>query len=592
MLKWYSCGPTVYDEAHVGHARTYVTFDIIRRVLVHMFGYDLHCAMGVTDVDDKIINRAGERGIPPQELARHYEQSFLKDMARLNVMPMDSLLRVTEHMPNIIAYIQRIMDNGGAYEAEGGVFFDVEALGATYGEALGCSMKEVAGDTPMLGKKSHTDFALWKASKPGEPSWPSPFGEGRPGWHIECSAMTHAVFGEKLDLHSGGIDLKFPHHTNEIAQSECHNCSRGWCRYWLHTGHLHIDGFKMSKSLKNFVTVREFLEKWGSGEAESSTSVSLPGDDFRTFCLAHRYSSHVTLTDGRIQEARRARLRLEHCFGHAVRVCRDVEELGNSSYHFMGIDELSLMQSLQETRSSCRKALASDFDTPAALASLLELAGVVRAYCDRKGSAVVPGPVGACVRFALSMMDAVGLSDTSKVIQSGGHLRAQGAEGADLGEVTSGLTSVMVDFRSQIRQKALDAEASNLKGEVLKLCDSLRQDLLPGLGVMIEDQPGGHSSWYLGKPGQLSDHAKEAASAASRRASQEVQERVAIPPHELFKAGKYAGMYTAYDELGVPTHGSGGKELSKSARKKALKVHKKHQKAHEKWSQTQEAPDE
>lgn len=271
-INWYMCGPTVYDSAHLGHARTYLTFDILRRILSSYFNYDVNVCMNITDIDDKIIKRSNEQNIEFSKFAKMWEDNFFKDMCNLNVLYPNHITRVSEYIPEIIDFIKVIMDKGYAYENKGSVYFDIDAYkkgGHMYAklvpqdkvqnieeleEAEGALSKDTIND-----KKNKGDFALWKASKPGEPFWASPWGNGRPGWHIECSVMCSSVFGTSLDIHSGGIDLRFPHHDNEIAQTEAHDESKQWINYFLHTGHLKIEGLKMSKSLKNFKKISDFI---------------------------------------------------------------------------------------------------------------------------------------------------------------------------------------------------------------------------------------------------------------------------------------------------------------------------------------------
>lgn len=284
-LKWYMCGPTVYAPSHMGHARTYLGFDIIRRIMSSHFGYDVTLVMNITDLDDKIIERANEQSITCTELSRKFEMEFHEDMAQLGVSAPDILTRVTEYMPEIVEYIDKIIKKGLAYESNGSVYFHVEQFSLTPGMQYCKLAPEQVNNSALLAegegkltqdfvsdKRSPRDFALWKRSKENEPKWDSPWGPGRPGWHIECSVMATDVFSKMndgsltesqagcMDIHSGGVDLKFPHHDNEMAQAEAHAGCKQWVNYFIHAGHLHIDGFKMSKSLKNFITIRQALE--------------------------------------------------------------------------------------------------------------------------------------------------------------------------------------------------------------------------------------------------------------------------------------------------------------------------------------------
>uniref|UniRef100_A0A8C9F3B2 cysteine--tRNA ligase n=1 Tax=Pavo cristatus TaxID=9049 RepID=A0A8C9F3B2_PAVCR len=235
VATWYSCGPTVYDHAHLGHACSYVRFDIIRRILTHFFETEVIMVMGITDVDDKIIKRASEMNISPVALARMYEEDFKQDMASLKVLPPTVYMRVTENIPQIISFIKTIIANGQAYAtSQGNVYFDVKSWGERYGVLTAVS-PDTEGEAVGTDKRHGRDFALWKAAKPQELSWSSPWGKGRPGWHIECSTISSAVFGKQLDIHSGGIDLAFPHHENEIAQCEVYHQCEQWGNYFLHS---------------------------------------------------------------------------------------------------------------------------------------------------------------------------------------------------------------------------------------------------------------------------------------------------------------------------------------------------------------------
>ena len=276
-VKMYVCGVTPYDDAHIGHAMSYIIFDVIRRY-IKICGYGLKHIQNVTDIDDKIINRAHSLGVPTGELAEKYTTSFFEDMDALNVQLADFYPRATREIPKIIEVIQGLVDKGYAYEAVGSVYFRVRQA-ADYGKLANRNLESMmagARAEAMSEKEHPMDFVLWKASKPGEPSWHSPWGEGRPGWHIECSAMSLKYLGETIDIHGGGQDLVFPHHENEIAQSESFTGKKPFVKYWLHNGLLQFGEEKMSKSLGNFFLLRDILAQF-------------PGDVVRYYLLATQY---------------------------------------------------------------------------------------------------------------------------------------------------------------------------------------------------------------------------------------------------------------------------------------------------------------
>jgi cysteinyl-tRNA synthetase len=277
-LTWYICGPTVYDAAHLGHARTYVSFDMLRRIMTNYFGYDVNMCMNITDLDDKIIKRSIENKVDYIQFTRMWEDEFFKDMKALNILYPNHITRVTEYVPEIVSFIETLIEKKYAYASNGSVYFNIEEFTKNkhqYAKLVPCVAESLAerieslikaeGDLSkdiLSDKRNSSDFALWKKSKENEPFWNSPWGEGRPGWHIECSVMCSSVYGESLDIHSGGVDLKFPHHDNEIAQTEAFYDNHQWVNYFLHTGHLNIDGLKMSKELKNFKKISEFINTY------------------------------------------------------------------------------------------------------------------------------------------------------------------------------------------------------------------------------------------------------------------------------------------------------------------------------------------
>lgn len=297
-VRMYACGPTVYDYIHIGNARPAIVFDVLRRYLEYR-GYEVTFVQNFTDVDDKIINRANELGISPKELADTYIEEYFKDADALGIRRATVHPRVSEHMDEIIDLIQSLIDNGKAYVADdGSVFYRVDAF-PEYGKLSGQNIDDLKAGARIdvnEDKKSPLDFAVWKAKKPGEPYWEAPWGEGRPGWHIECSAMSTSILGNTIDIHGGGQDLIFPHHENEIAQSEgATGCP--FCHYWVHNGYINIDKEKMSKSLGNFFTVREVASQYDL-------------DAVRLFMLMSQYRSPVNYSKEMIDQAGAALARL------------------------------------------------------------------------------------------------------------------------------------------------------------------------------------------------------------------------------------------------------------------------------------------
>ncbi|XP_016296773.1 probable cysteine--tRNA ligase, mitochondrial isoform X5 [Sinocyclocheilus anshuiensis] len=354
IATWYSCGPTVYDHAHLGHACSYVRFDILQRILSRIFEINVIHVMVITDIDDKIIQRSLEQNISPTVLARMHEEEFKRDMQALRVLPPAVYMRVTDNIPQIVAFIKRIIGNGHAYvTSQGNVYFDTQSIGNRYGKLV--NLGGIVGELGAQDKRDPRDFALWKASKPHEPHWESPWGQGRPGWHIECSTIASSVFGSQLDIHSGGIDLAFPHHENEIAQSEAYHQCEQWGNYFLHSGHLHLKGSveKMSKSLKNYVTIKDFLKSYTANE-------------FRLFCLLTRYRSAIDYSDASMNEAR-STLSTISAF------CHNAQAYMQGHLQCQPTEEGILWERLSATQSSVRKALADDFDTPKTVDAIMSL---------------------------------------------------------------------------------------------------------------------------------------------------------------------------------------------------------------------------
>ena len=261
-VKMYVCGPTVYNFFHIGNARTFIIFDTVRRYLEYR-GYDVKFIQNFTDIDDKMIKRANEEGITVKELGDKYIDEYYKDADNLKLKRATCNPRATEHMDEIIEFIKELVDKGLAYEVEGDVYFSTKEF-KDYGKLSGQNIEDLQSGARISvdeRKKDPMDFALWKNQKPGEPAWESPWGMGRPGWHIECSCMAHNLLGDTIDIHAGGADLVFPHHENEVAQSEGRS-GKTFANYWMHSAYLNVNNVKMSKSLNNFFTTRDILEKY------------------------------------------------------------------------------------------------------------------------------------------------------------------------------------------------------------------------------------------------------------------------------------------------------------------------------------------
>lgn len=503
-VTWYQCGPTVYAESHVGHARTYLSLDIIARIVRDFLGYNVILCQNVTDVDDKIILRSSERNIPFRELASKYENEFLEDMASLGVQLPDITTRVSEYVPEIISYIETLISKGVAYESNGSVYFsvsDFEKAGHKYGKL----MPEQIGNEKLLAegegsltnsteKRAAADFVLWKKTKDHkedniiEPSWPSPWGQGRPGWHIECSVMSNFALqkfgGGCVDIHAGGVDLKFPHHENEIAQSEGFSGSHQWVNYWLHTGHLNIKGLKMSKSLKNFITIREALEMHTARQIR--------------FCmLLHKYNAPMDYGDSTMVQAVNIEKIFSEFFHNVKALLRRLGDVSSTMQH-VGTAEEALLQRLEESKGQVRACLMDDFDTPRAVSALTELIRDCNKYIE-SGTAVpisastelAPLPenglssvvLSSVARYVTSILSTFGLVPPSSDIGFPLHDSSASEEGSGSKEaLLTPFLDILTAFRQEVRLAAMSGDT---KG-VLSIADKLRDDILPNLGVRME----------------------------------------------------------------------------------------------------------
>ena len=357
----YVCGVTPYDTGHIGHAFTYVSFDVLHRYLEYL-GHDVVYVQNLTDVDDDMLRKARETGEDYLRLGNRHVTTFLTEMAALNWLPPDHYPRATDHIPQMLTMIGRLVDGGLAYPAAGNVYFSIDAW-PQYGELSGLSRAEMLpianerGNVPdMPGKRDPLDFVLWQRSLPDEPAWPSPWGPGRPGWHIECSAMATAYLGERFEVHGGGADLVFPHHESELAQTEGATGVTPWVGHWTHAGMLRYEGEKMSKSLGNLVLVRDLLRTY-------------PGDAIRHYLVSHHYRSEVDFREADLARSADAVARLRGA-------CLRAEELAPAVP--APLHEHELGAAVLEHRDRFLAAMDDDLDTPRALGELDALSALAR----------------------------------------------------------------------------------------------------------------------------------------------------------------------------------------------------------------------
>lgn len=742
-VNWYACGPTVYDDSHLGHARNYVTTDIIRRILRDYFGFNLKFVMNITDIDDKIIIRGRQRhllgqfkqskldipedpknvrraalkaylkknvtdvpadsnleaiekavtesrrkipsggaisdqdakflmhtktvllavravsaleaqsDVPQQDLDslddvimpyldklfgasvnRHdvwtkltalYEQRFMEDMRALNVLDPDEIVRVTEYGPQIVDFVERIQQNKFAYATEGDVYFDIgafEAANNNYARLEPWNRNDTSlqadGEGALTeakaGKRGAADFALWKSSKPGEPSWPSPWGLGRPGWHIECSAMAFDKLGSQIDIHSGGIDLAFPHHDNELAQSEaywadhCDGHQHQWVNYFLHMGHLSISGSKMSKSLKNFTTIRTALQstEW--------TSRSL-----RIVFLLGAWRDGIEITPSSIREASAMEDKINNFFLNA-------NELLASTPAQSGVtDDEFLTAALDKAKADTNRFLSDSFATKPVMDTISNL---ITTYNDQASkSKVNTSSTRAIAQWITQMVNIFGLNGTA-----GPDDPTIGWSGLSVPEYAVPILTALSRKRDMLRTKAksglsqadlepvpyprrnspesdVDQEApfkkvladfnhdltnlhssSSLEKDILNLTDRLRDVDLFSLNVYLEDREGQSALIRpVTKELRAAKEEQEERARQKQKAKEEREKEAAskadkgrLNHRDMFRTEDYS----AWDEEGLPTHEKGGEEVTKSKRKKLQKDWERQKKLHEAWLKT------
>ena len=359
-VRMYVCGPTVYDHIHIGNARSFVAFDVIRRYLEYK-GYTVHYVSNLTDVDDKTIKRAKQTKTSLQQLGEKYSDSYFEDIARLNIKKPDINPRATQHMEEIIDLIQTLINKGYAYKIGNAIYYDITKF-KDYGKLSGNKAKALKAGARIdvnQDKKNPADFTLWKRQKRGEPGWNSPWGKGRPGWHVECSAMSMKYLGKTFDIHGGGEDLIFPHHENEIAQSEGVT-GKLFAKYWLHNGWLIVNGKKMSKSLGNFVTAHDAIEKYGARV-------------IRFFLAAIHYRSPIDFNEKDLKQAKRNLERLTNAID-SFGTLKESEQ--------RKLDDEALLQKTREVKQKFEEAMDDDFNTSLAVSAMFDLVKEINKYTE------------------------------------------------------------------------------------------------------------------------------------------------------------------------------------------------------------------
>jgi cysteinyl-tRNA synthetase len=753
-VKFYICGPTVYNSAHLGHARAYLTFDIIRGILEDFFSLDVTYVMNITDIDDKIILRGRqahliekwleEHSTPNnavvedltaavngamaklqkkidelaievakehqtkeetirwkqdmamktlyekqlmteqaiindlttsssdnvaldqlfqkhktlkdnlgiwldnkygkgkfdndifQKFARHYEGEFMKDMQDLGVRPPTVLTRISEYVPEVISYVERIISNGFAYVGDDhSVYFDTEAFktaGHCYRKLV--PAKEGSDDSKLLAegegtlvsdgpsvKKCDNDFVLWKNSKPGEPVWKSPWGEGRPGWHIECSAMGSAVFDDNMDIHGGGVDLKFPHHDNELAQGEAHYGCHQMVNNFLHAGHLHIEGLKMSKSLKNFKTIGEGLKTYSANQ-------------IRILFLLNAWDKPMNFSDEQLEESGAKEKQFHEFFQNLKMVLRDQRALPNKKWvrnkdeteerkdkngetkvnastskkSVGSTTEYGLWCSLVACRTAVDQYLRDNFDTNSSICALSDLIKTTNNYLGSnklKEQGYLLLDIGKYVAKVLAAFGVIKrdfnswlIDESSQSLMVQLHVNKKNNEdGAENREaIVTPVVKIVSNMRDQIRKLAGSGAG---KKELFELCDLVREQLAHE-GIRLEDRPGQSTGWKF--------EDKELLRATIEAEKKEKQEKLAAKkkkanappapqslicdPKLMYKPEGNCGkgsdgkdLYSQWNEDGIPTHLLDGTEVSKKKQKKLVKAQASQQKKYSKQQQ-------
>lgn len=451
-VRFYSCGPTVYDYFHIGNARPFIVFDGLRRYM-EFRGYEVEFTQNVTDLDDKIINRAREEGVEPDALARKYTDAYFEDLNRLGVKEADNKSRVTEYIPEIIEHVETLVEKGYGYEVDGDVYFRVKEFDE-YGKLSGRSVDDLKSGSRVEvdeRKEDPLDFALWKSSDPEEPGWDSPWGRGRPGWHIECSVMAQQTLGETIDIHAGGQDLIFPHHENEIAQSEART-GKQFSRYWVHNGLLRYEGDKMSKSLGNFEYARNVLDDFGK-------------ETVRYFYFSTHYRKPLNFSEKNLTDAESA-VKKVYEFFNTVDEIETQETSGQTPYTEEGKEFSRFIESAE---SRFVKEVDKDFNTPGGLGVIFDLVNEGNKFREKSS--------GEDLFLLENAKDTIRkLASPLGLFQGGGEDTLRGLEEEFL--------ELLLDVRNELRDD-----------QHWELADRIRSELKE-IGVVIKDREEG-TRWKI-----------------------------------------------------------------------------------------------
>jgi cysteinyl-tRNA synthetase len=460
-VRMYVCGVTVYDHCHIGHARSAIVFDVIRKYIQYK-GFNITFIKNFTDIDDKIINRARQEGISWDAVARKYTEEYYRDMDALGVEKADIEPKATEYIKEMIDIVQGLIDKGYAYEIDGDVYFAVDRV-PEYGKLSKREKEEmIAGARVEVNerKKNPMDFALWKKSKEGEPSWDCPWGAGRPGWHIECSAMSIKHLGESFDIHGGGADLIFPHHENEIAQSESFT-KKPFARYWIHNGFITIDKEKMSKSLGNFFTIREILDKFDA-------------EVIRLFLLSTHYRSPIEFSDEQLRETE---ISLDRYYSTVLRI-NDFVEKGDTKGGSLNVGKIFEERVLQ-FKERFEEAMDDDFNTALAVGNIFEFIRDVNKFLDGK-------PSGQKAHELLQKAKEL-LSEVGRVLNIFGRPPEEWYRAL--------MTTKKIDLSGQEILEKIKERQDARQGKDWDMADRIRKEL-DEKGIILEDKEG-RTDWKI-----------------------------------------------------------------------------------------------